>query len=219
MTERSPNITPIPVTTALYSAGRCASTTRTPTPAASSTTRTTSNSWSARAPNGCARWASSCPRWRTNTAFLFVVRAVEIEYLKPARFNDELDVTRRTHRPRPQSDRDFPAGAARARGARRPGPGSSASVRRRIRPVAFRTPCSNESYQKKRMNNVKTGIATDLSLLSLITNASVLVQLVMAILLSSRCFPGGTSSSRCSRSGAHSSRPTNSSAASGAAPT
>ena len=70
---------PVLGTSEPVSAGRCASTTRTPTPAAWCITPTTSSSSSARAPNGCARlgfeqrcccaieqaWCSWCARCRS----------------------------------------------------------------------------------------------------------------------------------------------------------
>ena len=55
----------LPVCNANPLSGRCAFTTKTPTPAASSTTPTTSSSWSARAPSGCARAGFELTRrWR-----------------------------------------------------------------------------------------------------------------------------------------------------------
>ena len=61
--------------------------------AASSTTPTTSSSWSARAPNGWRRWASSSRDARAAHGVVFVVHRAEIEYRLPARLGDRLDAT------------------------------------------------------------------------------------------------------------------------------
>ena len=97
--------------------------------------------WSARAPSGCAAWASSCRSLADKYGILFVVRSVAIDYLKPARLNDALAVTVELLGPWSQSDRCFAAGAARRRGARgRARPGGVRAIHETIRPAAIPQP-------------------------------------------------------------------------------
>ena len=62
-------------------------------PPASSTTRTISSSWNARAPNGWRRWASASRQFELAHGVVFVVHRMEIEYRLPARLGDRLDAT------------------------------------------------------------------------------------------------------------------------------
>ena len=70
----------------------CGCTTRTPMPAASSTTPTICATPSAPAPKPCATWASRMPRWCAQCGLMFVVRRIEVDYLRPARLDDSLVV-------------------------------------------------------------------------------------------------------------------------------
>ena len=74
-------------------AGQCASTGKTPTPAASCSTPTTSSFLNARAPNGSDHWALNSSNCKDSTGGMFVVTETTIRYHRPARLDDELIVT------------------------------------------------------------------------------------------------------------------------------
>ena len=61
--------------------------------AASCTTPTTSSSWSARAPSGCAAWAIRSSELAAQYGFVFAVVEAHVNYRKPARLDDDLDVS------------------------------------------------------------------------------------------------------------------------------
>src|SRR5580692_3944103 len=78
---------------------RCASTMKTPISPASSTTPAICASWSAGAPITCARSARALFEETAKEApgFAFVVRSMNIEFLKPARMDDVLEVLTKPH--------------------------------------------------------------------------------------------------------------------------
>ena len=140
-----------------------------------------STSWSVRAWTGCARSASRFHALVDEHGAMFVVRSANLDYLRPARLGDALDVSlalvqigrratparsARHPRGRGTGHRDHPARLHRR--ARFPTGAPARAAARRMQPLA----CPGDP---DRMNG-----STDLSILHLVANASLLVQIVMA---------------------------------------
>ena len=53
----------------------------------------TLNLWNVPAPNGCGRAGLMLPGWPDTDRLMFTVRAIKLDFLKPARLSDNLDVS------------------------------------------------------------------------------------------------------------------------------
>ena len=168
------------------SSGPCASTTRTRTRAAWSITPTTSSSSSARAPSGCAPLGFEQTELARDHDVVFVVRSLAIDFAKPARSTTSSTVTVELRSCR-AADRCWSQQELRA--ATRCWSAREVTVAC-VNTASFR-PVRIPSGVAHAMNAAlqttedldESVVTHDMSVLSLITNASVLVQLVMAALL------------------------------------
>jgi biopolymer transport protein TolQ len=113
----------------------------------------------------------------------FVVRSVSIDYLKPARLDDQLVVGLEVEKIRPRTDLLSPAYPARRCDCRR----ALAGTGQRHRAHRLRQLDADESNFDSRNSAYQTGspamnVSQDLSILHLILNASAVVQAVMLLL-------------------------------------
>ena len=108
---------------------------------------------------------------------VFVVHRCEIDFLRPARLNDSLEVTVEVERSRRRAPRCPPESAVRRQGADRRA--RDAGLCRRARAAARAHACP----AGRTPGDFRLNVHADLSFVTLILQASIVVQAVMALLV------------------------------------